>query len=278
MPLQYPVAYVEGVDVLLDDDIAGQHAVIEPVADAPLGRRGVVVPRVEERTVVIRLGETDLADTAGMEALHQFDERRSLPDLEADFQGDAALGPAAGFKHAPGARHIDGYRLLAVGVLAGRDRPFQMLRMEVRWRRDHDRVHLPGGGDLFEGARSTEDLPGIDRRAAVLLREAVEMPLGAIELVLKKIAQRCHPRARVLHHAGGVSRAPPAAPQQSDADRRVGLRATNQARAGDRQSGGAQEFAPVPCCLVVLHVCAPSTDQPFQIGFGRANVVRLPGT
>ena len=40
MRLKDPVADVDDVDVLLDDDVAGEGAVIEPIAKAALGRRG----------------------------------------------------------------------------------------------------------------------------------------------------------------------------------------------------------------------------------------------
>lgn len=45
MPLKHPVAGVNQVDVLLHNDVAGEHSVVNPVAKRRLVRRGMAPPR-----------------------------------------------------------------------------------------------------------------------------------------------------------------------------------------------------------------------------------------
>ena len=85
------------MDVLLDDDVAGKHAVEEPVAETPLGAGGTsgFAGSREKRTVVKKLvPKTDFAYGARADALHQLDKRRRLANLESNLKADPALGLA----------------------------------------------------------------------------------------------------------------------------------------------------------------------------------------
>src|SRR5271169_4742368 len=52
--IQHPVADVDGVDVLLDDDIAGEHAVLHPVAQPE--HRGRQIRKIKTQRVAIVMG------------------------------------------------------------------------------------------------------------------------------------------------------------------------------------------------------------------------------
>src|SRR5215472_16406864 len=100
MVLQNPVANIDGVDVLLHDDVARKRTVMHPITKAPLLRarvRPVGAPNVTRD--VVRLAARDLAQRAAVNALHHFDEHRAIADLEPDVKAELALSLLADFDH-----------------------------------------------------------------------------------------------------------------------------------------------------------------------------------
>ena len=88
MRLQHPVANIDDVNVLLDDDIAGQNAVVQPVAQPQFGGRGFrVIGHLQERAIVVGCAASNLAERARMNAPHQFHERGRFADLESRHPG-----------------------------------------------------------------------------------------------------------------------------------------------------------------------------------------------
>src|SRR2546421_12822456 len=78
---------------------------------------------------------------------------------------------------------VDRHRLLQIHVLAGGNGGFEVLRMEVGWRRDDNRVHLLGGSESLVGARADEELLRIPRREPLRLLPLIEMRARRVELV-----------------------------------------------------------------------------------------------
>src|ERR1700735_879941 len=142
MSLQHPIADVDSMDILLQDDVARKYAVIQPVPEPPLCFWRVQMRHFDERTVVVCFRKRDFADSARMNAVDQFGERRSLADLESDFQAQVTLRFLADFEDALCTRNVHRHRLFAVGMFAGRDNRLQMSGMKIRWRRDYDRVQF----------------------------------------------------------------------------------------------------------------------------------------
>src|SRR2546426_5520176 len=91
-----------------------------------LFRSGFAADNVAQRTLV------DAAD--------QFDKGRAVADLESHVQAELALGALPKLEDAFRARYIDGHGFFQVHVLACGNDGFEMLRMEVGWRRDDQRV------------------------------------------------------------------------------------------------------------------------------------------
>src|ERR1043166_6861626 len=119
MRLQHPIADVDHVNVLLDDDVAREHAVVDPVAEPPFGGRGVGPWRPGDvAREVVRLAAHDVADGARVNAIHQLDERGAVADLKADVERQLAFGSLADLDDAPRAGGVDGDGLLAVDMLA----------------------------------------------------------------------------------------------------------------------------------------------------------------
>src|SRR5229473_7392016 len=106
MGFEDPVANVDDVNVLFHDDVAG-------------------------RTVT--------------NAAHQFDERRAISNLKADVQAQFSFRALAEFDDSERAGNINRDGLLQIHVLSCGEHGFQMARMVVRRRGNHD------GVDFFRG-------------------------------------------------------------------------------------------------------------------------------
>src|SRR6185503_15852490 len=121
--LQQPVRDVDDVDVLLDDDVAGERDVVDPVAQATRrGRRVGPLGPLDRRSEVVDLARDGRPDLAGMHAPGELDVWRGVADLEAYREAQlprARLLPER--HHRLRAGHVDGDRLLEVDVLAGAD-------------------------------------------------------------------------------------------------------------------------------------------------------------
>src|SRR5262245_7692634 len=98
MRLQDPVANVDDVDVLFDDDVAGKNLVMHPIAETDFLQRSVGPLRaVDVAGKVVSFTADDLAQGAGMDAADHFDKRRTIADLKSDVEAQFAVGPLAYF-------------------------------------------------------------------------------------------------------------------------------------------------------------------------------------
>ena len=87
MPLQNPIAHVDDVDVLLHDDVTGKCAIINPIAQPQLDRRSVRTRRtLEIASQIVSFATHDGSKSTIMDAIDQFDERRTVANLEADIK------------------------------------------------------------------------------------------------------------------------------------------------------------------------------------------------
>ena len=114
------------MDVLLDEDVAGERAIPEPVAQAVLGGGRAGAHLFDRGRRVIEGGDGgDLAQGAGLHTTHGFGDGRSVAHLEANVDALRRTDLAGDGEGAAGLRDVDPHRLLAVDVLAGADSRLQ---------------------------------------------------------------------------------------------------------------------------------------------------------
>src|SRR6185503_15524647 len=163
---------VDDVDVLLDDDVAGERDVVDPVAQATRrGRRVGPLGPLDRRSEVVDLARDGRPDLAGMHAPGELDVWRGVADLEAYREAQlprARLLPER--HHRLRAGHVDGDRLLEVDVLAGADGGLEVRGMEPGRRRDVDRVHVLVREQRLVRVQALVELRRSERRLAELGR------------------------------------------------------------------------------------------------------------
>src|SRR5215470_10930198 len=163
MRLENPVADINDVNVLLDDDVAGEHAVVHPVAEAALGGRGVGPSGpVEVAAQVVGFAAGDFAESSRMNAANHFDERGAIANLEANVEAELAFGALANVDDFFRAGDIHSDWLFEIDVLARRDDGFEVLRMKIRRRGDDDGVDFFGGSNFAESVGADEQLRSVD--------------------------------------------------------------------------------------------------------------------
>ena len=86
----------------------------------PGGARPVALFR--RRAVVVRFPGRDLAQCAGVDAAHQFDEGRRRADLKSHIETEPPLRLLADLEHALGPGHVHRHGFLEIDVLARRHR------------------------------------------------------------------------------------------------------------------------------------------------------------
>ena len=132
-----PVHYVEGVDILLGDYVAGEDIVESPGAEAVFGIIGVGPPGIvhsSERAacVIDCLAEGNVAQGACVDALEGLDIKLVGAGLKIDEETELLRGGFfAGIADAQAAGRIDGYRLSDIDVLAGIHGSGGLLGMEI---------------------------------------------------------------------------------------------------------------------------------------------------
>src|SRR5215467_13820130 len=84
MTLQDPVADVDRMDILLHDDVSGEDAILQPVAQATDRLGSIREAEIDARAIVESLAGNHLAQRPSVDALDQFDKRRRHANLEAD--------------------------------------------------------------------------------------------------------------------------------------------------------------------------------------------------
>src|SRR6266852_3663418 len=217
MPFENPVTDVDYVNVLLDDDVAGKRAVVDPVAQAALrGRRVGPGRAIDVAGEIVRFAADEVAERAAVNAADKFDKRRAVANLEADF-GDTQR-----------ARYVHSHWLLEIDVFARGDDGFEMLGVIVGRCGDDNRIHFLGKRDLLVSAGTDEELRGINVRIVFDPLELIEMRAGRVELIPEKVGQRDHTRVAGIDEIGRVLGAAPPAAEQPDPHRGVGRRAVNQ--------------------------------------------------
>ena len=127
MRLKNPVADVDDVDVLLDDDVAGERAVVNPIAQ-PTFPRGRVGPgrAVDIAGEIVRFSAYDFAERACMNAANHFDERRTITNLKADVKAELSVDAFTEVDDLVRPRNIDRDRFFEIDVLACAHNGFKM--------------------------------------------------------------------------------------------------------------------------------------------------------
>ena len=249
MPLHDPVHDVDDVDVLLDQDVAGEHAVEDPVAHARLhrGHAGRRLP-LEVVRVVVGLRANEVADGARVDAPDHLLVGRRVMGLEPHRHADLAHALASGLLDPLRAVHVRGHRLLQIDVLARGDRGLEVIGMPVGRARDEDGVH-GRGQELVVRVRPLEQHRGLDGGQSLLRGQLVEPVLRLGQAVVEEVVQGDDARARVHQVlAHGVAAA--AAPDDAQRDPVVGGGAEDGPRLDEHHSRGRRrgrldELAPL---------------------------------
>ncbi len=240
--LQEPVGHVDDVDVLLDDDVAGERLVVDPVAHAPLDRGRVrPVGPVDRGGEVVDLPADGRPDLPRVDAPRELDVGRGVADLEADREAELLRPRDLAEGHdLLAAGHVHPHRLLEVDVLARGERGLGVQRVEPGRARDVDRVHVLAGEEGLVGPQPLPGVAGGDRGLAGGGRRLVEPLLPGLEVVGEEVRDRGDDGARVLDEAARDAEPAPPAAEQAEADGRVRLRAEDEARLEDGDAGGGR--------------------------------------
>src|SRR5262245_25643413 len=92
MRLQNPVADVDDVDVLFDDDVARKSFIVHPVAETEFLRRSFgPLGAIDIAGEIVSFPADDFAECACMDAANHFNERRTITDLEPDIETELAV-------------------------------------------------------------------------------------------------------------------------------------------------------------------------------------------
>src|SRR5665213_1643437 len=134
MRLKGPVADIDQMDRLFDDNIAGQREIPVPTADSEFVRghvwhRGIT----DTGRVVICSDGADFSQGACLNTTDELDEGRRAADLETNFEAHMPLGTFANLQSLFCLGDIHSYRLLAVDMLAAPDSGIEMLHMKPGW-------------------------------------------------------------------------------------------------------------------------------------------------
>src|ERR1035441_9992296 len=231
-PSQKPMQDVQVVAILLDDDIAGQFPVAEPVPH-PFQSR-VWVGFTRERVVGDpgRTGTGKFADVSRLDPPVALQVLGGAALLEADRDGLGLAHLLRQFDCAFTALHIRANRLLAVNVLVGLDGRFEHAWMLERRRCDEDGVDVRRAEQFFEvgiGLR-VFDLYGL---------------LCLIKLILEAVADRRHAGARIGVHDARVIGSPVSRADQSNRNLRVGLCAAHRLWLDDSECCSCRDDARV---------------------------------
>ena len=249
MGFEDPVADVNHVNILFDDDVARKRAIVDPIAQATFGRRRVGPGwPLDVAGKIISFPTDNLAKGAVMDAPDHFDEWRAIANLEPDIQAELSFGVLADFNHFQCSGNINRDGLFKIDVLAGVDRSFQMPGMIIRWSGDDNGVQFLGGNDFLVSIGAGEKLRGVNRCVPLGFLDFVEVRACSVELVAKQVAQGDHARAGV-DQIRCVFSAARAATQQTHADRGVGGRAVDQLGLNEHHACGggrqADKFAAI---------------------------------
>ena len=223
--------------MLLDDVIAGEPGVVEPVAHLVLDVTPVRLPGLVPQAALVPIGtrRDDVADGAILHALHRLEVRRMMPALRARDDAETFLRRLLErLEHRLVAVRIDEDRLLGEHVLAGCNRGLEVRRTEPGGRRENDVVHV-GRDDLLERVPPRELPLRRNGGFVAVLREVLETVLQPIG---EEIADGVQPDALSgREHVVDRSRAAPARANQTNLD------FVRACRPGTRQVHGSGQRA-----------------------------------
>ena len=257
MALQHPVADIDDVYILFHDDVAGESAIEDPVAQPFLQRRGVGIVRfLQCPGIVVGQSRTDPSQGSIMDPSRQLNEGWGTPDLKTHVQAEPSLGLPGDLHDVLAAGHIDGDRFFAVGMLAGVYHGLQMLRVVVGRAGDENGIHLAGIGQFPEGIRALENQRSIDGSRSLLCVDLVQ-PVGIpIQLVREDICQGVDPRVRILEKPVTDTSGPATAANHAHLQGGVGRSPPHQTRVQDHEAGGRRGlFHKLAAMDLILVVC-----------------------
>src|SRR5215472_16666468 len=226
------------MDVLFDNDVPGEPAVVQPVAKTALGRRSVW-PRwaVDISGQVVSFAANDFAESTGMNAANHFDKGWTIADLKANVEAQFSFGALADVDDFFRAGHVDSHGLLEINVLGPSDSGLEVLRMKIRGRSDNDRVDFFGGGDFVKSVRANKELRRVDGAEALSPLYPVEVCASGVELIRKHIRERDDACSAGVDQIRGVLSAAPTTAKQAYANDGVGCGGAHQLRLDEHQPG-----------------------------------------
>jgi hypothetical protein len=237
VPPEHPIAHVDDVDVLLDNDVAGKRALPNPVAQPLLHGRGVgPIGPVKVPAVVVSQAASDLADCAVMDAARQLHYGRRHANLKSHVETQLALRLLADANDVMGAGNVHGHRLLAIDVLAGLHDRLEMLRMEVGRSGDKNEIHFFRGGDFLVSVGAFKELCGVEGRVSFRLLDFVEVLAGRLQLVAEQIGEGGDARTGILDETRAYDRTAPSAAEDSKTNLGVRRRPPHKPRLHDHKT------------------------------------------
>src|SRR6266702_1016524 len=195
----HPVANIDDMNGLLEQDISRSRAVPSPVTQPALVCRHTRAVWIGgRRSIVVRGDGRNLADLARMNPSHNFYKWRSAPNLETDIDAHLTVDPLANLERALSLCHINSHGLLAIGMLAGTCYSVKVLNVKPRRGRDLYGIHVWRCGKLLEGRVATKHQLRIDSGMPQRCIDFVEMRLCLSKLIGKDIGQGDDSRTRIL--------------------------------------------------------------------------------
>ena len=217
---EHPVAEIDDVDVLFDEDVAGEGAIPEPVAQAVfVGAFAFALLLSGRGRVVVTRGGDDFADGAGLDLFVKCGDGWSVAALEAHIDTLIGLDAFSNFESVLCLHDVDSHGLFAIDMLARGDRGLKMLHVKERRRRYLDEIHIGRGGELFESVRTAEEQLAVNGRLSEAGVQLVKVLATGGEIIGEEIGKGNDTRRSVFRERGGDSGAAVAASQQAMAYR-----------------------------------------------------------
>src|SRR5882762_11277980 len=111
MRFQNPIADINDVNILFDDDVARENAIVDPISEAAFVGRSVRPLRALDVTgQVVRFTANNFSDSSRVDAADHFDEWRTIANLKADVEAEFSFGTFADVYYFQSPGNIDGHR------------------------------------------------------------------------------------------------------------------------------------------------------------------------
>ena len=181
--LECPQHFIHGMDGLLDEVIAGEPCVVEPVAELVFEVAPAFLPLLHPGRAA-HIGPAHgahVADLAAVDALEEFLLAIREAVAKAGEEPEALfLGLRGGGEEALHAGRIGGAGFFAEGVLAGIDALLQVLGAEAGRRGEEDDVDVLHRADFVDGVDADELVGVLDLHAGVAGLEILVRCLQAV--------------------------------------------------------------------------------------------------